>query len=68
MSQPAKKPERNLADDIRRLRADLDAYISEHVAALKVSHPNQPEASLRMDLMKWRTCECDIAAEILAKK
>jgi hypothetical protein len=68
MAQPAKKPQRDLAEDIRLLRADLDVFISERVAALKISYPNQPEASLRMDLVKHGTCQCAVVTKILEQR
>jgi hypothetical protein len=67
MAQPAKKP-RDLAEDIRLFRADLDVFIEGRVAELKQSYPNQPEASLRMDLMKHSNCQCAIVSHILAQK
>ena len=68
MATPAKKPQRDLAEDIRLFRADLDAFIDTKVAELKKSYPNQPEPSLRMDLLKHRTCQCAVVTEILGKQ
>jgi hypothetical protein len=41
--------------------------IEDEVGALKQSYPSLPIDSLRMDLMKHRTCLCAVALEILAK-
>jgi hypothetical protein len=67
MGAPAKKLPRNLAEDIRLFRADLDVFISERVAELKKSYPALPIDSLRLDLMKHRNCQCAVVAEILEK-
>ena len=68
MAQPAKTPQRDLAEDIRLFRAELDAFIDSKVAELKKSYPNQPEPSLRMDLMRHCNCVCAVALEILGQK
>ena len=63
----AKKPQRNLADDIRDFRADLDVFIAERVAEMKKSYPTLPIQTLHMELTKHRTCQCQVVQGILEK-
>jgi len=66
MAQPARKP-RDLAEDIRLFRAELEAFIETRVIEMKKSYPTLPIDSLRMDLMKHRNCFCAVAMDILSK-
>ena len=67
MALSAKKQTRNLAEDIRLLRSDLDVFIAERVAEMKKSYPTLPIQSLHMELTKHRTCQCQVVQEILEK-
>ena len=67
MAQPLKKQARDLAQEIRQFRAELDKLIEAKTADLKASYPTLPESVLRLDLLKHRTCQCQVALEILSK-
>jgi hypothetical protein len=68
MANAAKKPQRNLAEDIRLLRADLDVFIAERVAEMKKSYPLLPIQNLHMELTRHRSCQCQVVQEILEKQ
>jgi hypothetical protein len=54
-----------LAERIEQICAEAEAFIDERTAALKVSYPNQPIQSLRLNLTKNDTCACRVALRLL---
>jgi hypothetical protein len=64
----ARKKERtpqDLADDIRRVRAEIEAYIDDRVAELKAgSLKDLPTEVLRQDLVRFE-CPCRAALRLI---
>jgi hypothetical protein len=63
------QPELSLTQRFHRARAECEMLamriIDEKVAADKASAPGLPVESLRMMVMKHRTCHCEAALEVL---
>ena len=69
MGQPARKP-RDLAEEIRIIRAEAEAFIESKVMELKASPSGAalPIDSLRIMLTKHDTCPCRVATRLLEQK
>jgi hypothetical protein len=70
MAQPAKKPQRDLAEEIRLCKAEAQAYVESKVMELKNSPSGSalPIDSLRLMLTKRDDCSCRVATRLLENK
>jgi hypothetical protein len=70
MAQPAKKPQRDLGEEIRIIKAEAEAFIESKVMELKGSPSGQalPIDSLRVMITRHDTCPCRVATRLLENK
>jgi hypothetical protein len=60
----AAKVKEDLASQLRKARADADAYLDARAAALKIDHPGIPTGVLRQTICRGN-CPCSHALRIL---
>jgi hypothetical protein len=70
MALTAKKPQRDLAEEIRIIRAEAEAFIETKVMEIKnsPSGQTQPIDSLRQMITRHDTCPCRVATRLLENK